>query len=57
MAQERYLPTPEEIRAECIKIRDGWTEDRWKRAEVRVEWELPLAKGITSPRDKAGGDE
>jgi len=55
MAKERYLPTPEEIRAECIKIRDGWTEDRWKRAEVRVEWELPLAKGVTS--GKAGGDE
>ena len=27
---EEYLPTPEEIRIECEKIRAGWSDDMWE---------------------------
>lgn len=38
-----YLPTPEEIRAECAKIRSEWTEEDWRRRVSRdaAEWTLP----------------
>ena len=40
---EEYLPTPEEIAAECRKIRESWSErDHWRRAGFangRHRWE------------------
>lgn len=30
-----YEPTPEQIRAECEKIRAGWSEAAWARARAR----------------------
>lgn len=38
-----YCPTPEQIAAECRKIREGWSErEHWKRAgfrQGRPRWE------------------
>ena len=49
--RERYTPTPEEIRAECEKIREGWDELRWSREEKYVEWQVPIieAKKMSGP--------
>lgn len=27
-----WAPSPDEIRAECAKIREGWTDADWERA-------------------------
>ena len=42
--QERYTPTPAEIRAACEKFQAGWSDaDRAKRAGVEaVPWEAPV---------------
>ncbi len=40
--RERYTPTPEEIVEECAKIREGWTEERWRRQGEVKEWEVPV---------------
>jgi len=37
-------PTPEEIAEACRKIREGWSEDKWKKQTGAVEWEIPLRK-------------
>lgn len=29
-----YMPTPEEIRAECAKIQAGWTDEERERRRV-----------------------
>jgi len=29
--QQNKTPTPEEIAEECAKIREGWSEDRWRK--------------------------
>ena len=34
-------PTPEEIAEECRKIREGWSDERWKREDTLPGWELP----------------
>ena len=41
-----YIPTPEEIVAECQKIREGWSEDKWSNQRQAVPWSLPQ---ITDP--------
>jgi hypothetical protein len=41
--RERYIPTPEEIRIECAKIRDGWSEERWSRQTGPTPWYPPVA--------------
>ena len=43
-----YVPTPEQIRAECLKIQEGWTKTEEKNHRgVKVrdeqEWVPPLA--------------
>lgn len=37
----RLTPTPEEIAEECRKIREGWSDERWKREDTLPGWELP----------------
>ena len=37
-------PTPEEIAEACRKIREGWSEDKWKKQTGAVEWEIPRQK-------------
>ena len=45
--RERYTPTPEENVAECAKIREGWTEARWRRQRETKDWEVPVIKSKT----------
>lgn len=35
MPQPEYQPTPEQIREECRKIRETWTERDWERRDQR----------------------
>lgn len=35
MAEPDYLPTPEQIREECRKIRETWTPREWERRDQR----------------------
>ena len=42
MGTERYIPTLEEIAEECAKIREGWTEERWRRQRETKDWEVPV---------------
>ena len=44
MSAPRAEPTPEEIAEICAEIRKGWSAERWKRQDDRVEWEIPLMK-------------
>lgn len=49
-----YLPTPEEIRAECERIRSEWTEDDWRRRVSRcdAEWTPPeIRSGLEYTED------
>ena len=39
-----YVPTPDEIREECQKIRDGWTARQWANQCPTKGWEVPLAE-------------
>jgi hypothetical protein len=47
MAHERYIPTPDEIAEECAKIREGWTEERWRRQRETKDWEVPVIEAKT----------
>jgi hypothetical protein len=51
-----YLPTSEEIAAECSRIQEAWTEEerlqRWKWAHTITEWDN--FRNSTSGRN--GGD-
>ncbi|MBW3539738.1 MAG: hypothetical protein KY476_05660 [Planctomycetes bacterium] len=42
---DEYIPTPDEIRAECALIQAGWSErERWRRAgfaDGYPGWEVP----------------
>ena len=52
--QPDYLPTPEEIRIECEKIRAGWTEDDWRRRTSvnAAEWTPPeVGSGLEYTED------
>ena len=42
--RQRYVPTPEEIAAECAKIREGWSEERWERQRTQADrgWMPPV---------------
>lgn len=40
----RPMPTPEEIAEECAKIREEWSELRWKREATLPGWVLPVVK-------------
>ena len=55
MANERYVPTLEEIADECAKIREGWSEERWERQRVNAErgWMPP----VIGTRDLMGTGE
>ena len=55
MANERYVPTLEEIAEECAKIREGWSEERWERQRVNAErgWMPP----VIGTRDLMGTGE
>tara|TARA_R110002020_G_scaffold302595_2_gene517962 strand:- start:5570 stop:5752 length:183 start_codon:yes stop_codon:yes gene_type:complete len=55
MANERYVPTLEEIAEECAKIREGWSEERWERQRVNAErgWMPP----VIGTRDLTGTGE
>jgi hypothetical protein len=44
MSRERYIPTPDEIAEECAKIREGWSEERWRRQRETRDWEVPVIK-------------
>ena len=35
MKDPDYLPTPEQIREECRKIRETWTPRDWERRDCR----------------------
>ena len=35
MPEPDYLPTPEQIRKECERIRSEWTERDWENRQVR----------------------
>lgn len=36
-----YIPTPEEIRAECLAIQSEWSDRERKRREVYSRWSVP----------------
>lgn len=44
----KYEPTPEEIRAECLKIQDGWDEqERWNRTAPAYRSKSPRLRVVT----------
>jgi hypothetical protein len=47
---DRQPPTPDEIRAACAVIREGWSEERWSRemTEADRRWELPVVSSNVS---------
>jgi len=47
MGTERYIPTPDEIVEACAKIREGWSEERWRRQRETKDWEVPVIKSKT----------
>lgn len=54
-----YLPSPNQIRDECRRIREGWSEDEhWKRAGYNLgkpAWEVQQLH-VTSPQRTSGMD-
>ena len=44
MTQHNYVPTPEQIKEECAKIREGWDERKWADQEKRKDWYAPVMK-------------
>lgn len=53
-ACDRYVPTPEEIREGCEKIREGWPPERHRAQSGIVQWELPR---MLNPEFKTTGRE
>ncbi len=60
MANERYVPTLEEIAEECARIREGWSEERWERQRVNAErgWMPPVigTRDLTGTGESRGND-
>ena len=60
MANERYVPTLEEIAEECARIREGWSEERWERQRVTAErgWMPPVfgTRDLTGTGESRGND-
>jgi len=53
-SRSRYTPTPEEIQEECLKIREGWSKERWARERGPTPWSIPIissAKKNLPPHD------
>ena len=40
--RERYVPTPDEIREECARIREGWSKERWAKQSGPKPWHPPV---------------
>ena len=60
MANERYVPTLEEIAEESARIREGWSEERWERQRVNAErgWMPPVigTRDLTGTGESRGND-
>ena len=60
MAQDRYVPTPEDIIRGCAEIREGWSQERWDRQRVNAErgWMPPVigTRDLTGTGESRGND-
>ena len=45
MKHQNLTPTQEEIAEECAKIREGWSEQRWRNQLGQPEGWLPPGAG------------
>lgn len=47
----KYLPSRKEIREQCLRIQEGWSDkERAKRSCVkRIPWELPVVSPVLDP--------
>jgi hypothetical protein len=52
MTKQKFIPTPEEIRAMCEEIRKGWDQRRLNQQERRPDWDTPVHE---DPSRKTGG--
>jgi hypothetical protein len=39
-----YVPTPDEIKEVCQKIRDGWNARQWGNQTSAKDWEVPRSQ-------------
>jgi len=53
--ERTYLPTPDQIRAECEQIRSEWDAERWREARGTPAWNVPRVR--FAPEEQAGNQD